>query len=397
MITKFRILLYLFYKSNILLKKPKNKSLVVIDSTSIDILKNILDNFKNQSCILETRNELIKEIYITPKILLKTLLKWHFGLKTSYLIALIEEIKPKLVLTFIDNSLIFSKIAKKFKNSDVKFFAIQNGWRGDICENNFLFKNGFLKKDKNKEFYLPDFFCLGQNDISNYKKYRVKIKNFYKLGSLRLINALKKKQEIIIKQNFDICFICNTTWGREQIGKIKSFEIGYLSLLRYAIKISKENNIKIIFCLKQKTIKRQNEELNFVKTKLTKSEFIFFKKNCTYKLISQYSSYSYILKSNIIIGLTSTLLGESLALKKKVLSCNYTNLNFYDFPVNGICFLKKKSYELFEIRVKKILQCSYSYYEKNLNKKKNYIVNYQNSFNPEQFLTKKITDIIQTN
>ncbi len=397
MITKFKLLLYLFYKSNILLQKPNKKSLIVIDSTSIDNLKNILNNFKNQSCIIETRNELIREIYLTPKILFKTLLKCHLGLKTSYLIALIKEIKPKLVITFIDNSVIFSKIAKKLVNDDIKFFAIQNGWRGDICENNFLFKNGLYKKNKNKEFYLPNFFCLGQNDIDNYKRYKVKVKNFYKLGSLRLINALKSKKKIGIKQNFDICFICNTTWGREQISKIKSFESGYLSLLKYAIKISKENNIKIIFCLKQKNIKRQNEELNYVKTKLTKSEFIFFKKNCTYKLINQYSTYSYVFKSKIIVGLTSTLLGESLALKKKVLSCNYTDLNFYDFPVNGICSLKKKSYELFEIRIKKLLKCTYSYYEKNLSKKKNYIVNYQNSFNPEQYLTKKITDIVQTN
>ena len=93
MITEFKLLLYLFYKSNILLKKPNKKSLIVIDSTSIDNLKNILDNFKNQSCIVETRNELIKEIYFTPKILFKTLLKCHLGLKTSYLVALIEEIK----------------------------------------------------------------------------------------------------------------------------------------------------------------------------------------------------------------------------------------------------------------------------------------------------------------
>ena len=65
--------------------------------------------------------------------------------------------------------------------------------------------------------------------------------------------------------------------------------------------------------------------------------------------------------------------------------------------MNGICSLKKKSYELFEKRIKKLLKCTYSYYEKNLSKKKNYVVNYQNSFNPEQYLTKKITDILQTN
>ena len=39
MITKFKLLLYLFYKSNILLQKPNKKSLIVIDSTSIDNLK----------------------------------------------------------------------------------------------------------------------------------------------------------------------------------------------------------------------------------------------------------------------------------------------------------------------------------------------------------------------
>ena len=66
-------------------------------------------------------------------------------------------------------------------------FGIQNGWRGDVCENNFLFKMDYIKI--NKEFYLPNFFCLGQNDIDNYKRYKVKVKNFYKLGSLRLINV----------------------------------------------------------------------------------------------------------------------------------------------------------------------------------------------------------------
>ena len=114
MISRFSNLIKFLTKVKIVFRKPYHSDVIVIDSTGFFEIKNILEGFDWD--LVETRNELIKEIYITPKIILNFFFNLRENLKIAYLTTLIQEIRPKIVLTFIDNSFIFSIIAKNCKN-----------------------------------------------------------------------------------------------------------------------------------------------------------------------------------------------------------------------------------------------------------------------------------------
>lgn len=388
--TKIYDYLKFFFKIKVFLKKPRQSEVVVIDSTSIYFLRDILKGFNWN--LIETRNNLIKEIYITPRIIFNFFLNLRSNFKIAYIVSLINEISPKIVLTFIDNSQHFFSVVRSFKNKKIKFIAIQNGVRLDVYEADYFFKKKLIKYNLNKNIYLPYFFCHGENEIRKYKKYKIKVKKFIKIGSLRLFSAINNGLQKL-STNFDVCLISNTTWQRELTSKDESFARSYAKLVKYTIEFVKEKKLKFIFCLKSsyKSIYDQNYELSILKKYLSKKHFNFLKKNIKYK---KYSTYCKALSSKVVVGATSTILGECLSLGKKVFICNFSNLSYCDFPIKGVCFSKKDCYYDFKKKLNKVLICSDSYYFKNLSQKKNYIVDYNKDINPnaivKNFIENKI-------
>ena len=73
--------------------------------------------------MIDNRNELITNLYITPKII-KFFFNLNKNIKIAYLVSVIETIKPKVVLTFIDNSYYFAEITRSMRNKK-KLFLLQ--------------------------------------------------------------------------------------------------------------------------------------------------------------------------------------------------------------------------------------------------------------------------------
>ena len=167
-----------------------------------------------------------------------------------------------------------------------------------------IFTKGILKFNPNKNFYLPNFFCHGKNDLEIYKKCKIKIDKFYKTGSLRLFNALSKSKKI--KKKYEICLLSNTTWTRDLVYNDKTFIPGYVKLVEFIIKFAKEKKIKFIFFLKNKNnFKEESLELSIFKRYLTKQNYKFLKKNSTFQKKQILSSYDYAFNSKLVIGQTS--------------------------------------------------------------------------------------------
>lgn len=379
MVEKFFKILKFLLKVKINFHKPKRSDIIVFDSTSIDQIKNVLKNYNWG--VIDNRNELITNLYITPKIIIKFFFNLNKNIKIAYLVSVIETIKPKVVLTFIDNSYYFAEITRSMRNKKIVFIAIQNAARIDIAEHDYFYKKGILKFNPNKNFYLPNFFCHGKNDLEIYKKCKIKIDKFYKTGSLRLFNALSKSKKI--KKKYEICLLSNTTWTRDLVYNDKTFIPGYVKLVEFIIKFAKEKKIRFIFSLKNKNnFKEESLELSIFKRYLTKQDYKFLKKNSTFQKKQILSSYDYAFNSKLVIGQTSTMLGECLAYKKKILSCNFSKLSYLDFPVKGICRLDKANYKTFKKRVNLLLNCTNSFFQRKINKKINFIVNYDSKINP---------------
>jgi len=400
MIRYFFKLIRFLIKVNIEFKNPKKQKLLIYDDESIkDLEDTILKNYKY--FVLQTRVVNIKKIYISLQIFFKMLkyLKRKYKFIDSYFLALIEIIEPKIVLTFIYNDFKFFKFAKiKSLNKKIYFAAIQNGSTYQIKENVYFFKKKQLEINFNKKWYIPHFFCHGKYDIKLYKKYKLKISNFYAVGSLRLSRAVNKiKKNYKIKKNkYDLCLLSDFGAPRIKINNIKVNDEemvynGFLKLTKFTIKYAIDNKCKFIFLFKGKT-----GEIKWYEKNLDNKEFNFLMKNSSLKKEKKStSSYQILQQSKLAISTMTTMLRENLSLNGKILSCNFTQNSIYDFPVSGISTINKPcGYDYFKKRTNLLLKMSKSQYLNKMKDKGNYLVNNETKFSTIQLITKKLNYLL---
>ena len=158
MINKIKKIIILL-KKKFIFQNLKKCNLIVFDCINDNYFEDLFDNVNYYS--LSTRIERINKIYINLdviKFILVNFLKRK--LKQNYLISLIHQLDPKLVITLIDNSEEFSILSKYF-NEKIPFYAIQGSNRGDIK----------LKSDDEVKVYnFNTFFCFGPYEKNFYLK-----------------------------------------------------------------------------------------------------------------------------------------------------------------------------------------------------------------------------------
>ena len=351
--------------------EPEKEDLLIFDGESLNQLKYILPSFKYQ--VIETRINRIKEIYITPKIFFSTIRNIKTNILNSYLLTLVDIIKPKVVFTFIDNSSKFSEFAT-LRKKKYKFVALQNGARYEHKIYKALFKKKIIFKDYIK-FNIPYFLCFGENEIVDYKKHNQKINNFFKVGSLKVSNFLysQKKKKLPKTKINDILLISDVYCWDLILNKLNlPIEQGIVKIIKYTIKFAIKNNLKIK--LATRNLKNSfRDEKNFYKKYLNKEEYQYVVKNLFFRK-GYYDTYSEMQKSEVVIGTMSTLLRENLFIGGKSLSCNFTNSSIFDFPINGLCSLKDVEFIKFEKRIKEILKISHKTYLSKIKKDPSFVV-----------------------
>ena len=341
MINKIKKLKILLKKKFILLNLKKY-NLVVFDCINDDYFKDLFDTVEYYS--LSTRIERINKIYINLSVI-----KFIFAnlfkrkLKQNYLISLIKQLNPKLVITLIDNSEEFSIISSYF-HGKIQFYAIQGANRGDIK----------LKSDEEVKVYNFDtFFCFGSYEKDFYSEKKINIKNFIFSGPLRPSLALKyiQKERIIINNSkFDI-FLPTELSITSPYNKFTNYSDSCIKLADYTLNVCSKHKLNLIFSaesyLNSETLKKENE---FYKSVLKEYDIKLTPKT------SKYSTYINLLGSKLIIGLNTTLLREAFYLKKKVFACNITNFVHADFPIKNIISPEIKDFNQFENHVLKLLE-----------------------------------------
>ncbi len=160
----------------------------------------------------------------------------------------------------------------------------------------------------------------------------------------------------------------------------------------YTIRFCIKNNLKFAFIAKGSNKTNKKKELNFFKKYLSKDEFKYLKKSILPANVKKYISYKAIHESNVVTGVVSTMLQDKLALKGKVLVCNFTNHKTWDFPIKNFCFLKKPNYQSFEKRLSMILKLSNERYFNFLNNKKLIYLNKKNL--THQLINKHLNKLI---
>jgi surface carbohydrate biosynthesis protein len=332
-------------------KFPPEQEIIIFDDENIDVLKKIFT--KQDYFILPTRLNKIKVIYICKEILFY-LIKNFFrrSIKQNYLVSLIKIIKPKKVITFIDNSEDFFLVSKILKNENIRFIAIQNSHRYEIHA-------------KNKNIHIPKYFVFGNHEVEIFKK-NLGIKEIKPIGSLSAAVAkqyLLNNETNIKSDRFDICLISEPriklNHDFKRIHKLYDVQEHVGLIAEYTLKFCKKNNKSIIFSGKsdRKSLNFQSQEKKFYQKFLKNSDV-----KISFNDKKKFEQYKNLMESNLIIGMSSTLLRDAFEFKKKILICNFIDHEDTRAPTTGICTLNSTIYSDFENRVNKILSMSYEEY-----------------------------------
>ena len=162
----------------------------------------------------------------------------------------------------------------------------------------------------------------------------------------------------------------------------------------------RKNKMKFIFAWKRN--KKTNfeaymRELNFLKKYLSNDEMNYLHANSMKKNLKSYSSYLAMAQSKVTVGVWSTMLREQLATGRKVLSCNLLRVNFFNFPIGGICTIKNCTYTKFEKRLMNIYKMSDKKYFSKLGRDKCYMVNYEKNNSTINIIKRKIDFFLSKN
>lgn len=376
-------------------KTPKHCKLVLFDDESIIDLPNVLDGY--EYFILPARHYKLKKIYFSPKVIAGFIKNYNGNIFTSYLVTILRIISPKVVLTWSHNLLKFHDVSRILKN-DMEFLAIQNGAFYDFKKNKRSYEVGTSHFDINKRFHVPNLLCFGQFEIDEFKRFKVDVGKFYKVGSLRLENALnhisENKEKEFDLPSYDLCMISDAfISGMDERFKIPKMEEGIAKLTRYVINFSIKNNKKTVFALKRIDKKEREDEINFYKKYLTLEEFNYFSKNFLDRKNNRHQSYVVMLKSKVLIGTVTTMLRERLALGKKILACNFSPTDLWDFPIEGACTINNDcDYDTFEKKLLHVDSADDKNYFKDIATDKNYLM----EFDKNIATSKKIKNIINS-
>ena len=359
---------------------PEKKDLLIFDDEALIDLRYFVEEFNYT--VLRTRVENFNELNLNPKILFKTLFNFRGNIVNAYLISLIKEISPKIILTNIDNSWKFSEIARVL-NTKYKFFAIQQGSRHDFKSYEHRFKQGIYKKNMNKIFFIPNLFCFGDFEIDDYKKFQIQVKNFYPVGSLRLANFIHQNKIDITKKKdyqYDICLISDSMVLNfdKKFGTKNDIE-RFGKYLRFIIKYVRENNKKFIcaFAKINSSKKILEGELLFYKTFLEQDNYNFLIENSSLNFNkNRYLTYDLMLKSNLSISAFSTLIREHMSIGRKAISINFMKNDLFEFPINGDCKLGECEFDNFKYHIDKVLASNEVDYLNSFDKPVSYLMKY---------------------
>lgn len=317
---------------------------------------------------------------LTPLILIKSI--WYFlrskSVQVAYVAALLSCIKPKIVVTFIDNSLLFQRVAALLHGS-IRFLAIQNGVR-------MLSRDNPLGAPR---VFHSEFVCIGERDVDEYRKHGAEVGFFYPIGSLKDSYFRAVQPTPPKKKRFDLCLISQIKQQhyRHYPKTMESLEL----LARHLKRFCETNNVSLCVAARRHPNGKADLfdwETQWFRDRLGGAAEII--PNDT----TAFTSYALVDASRVTLALHTTLIHEGFGRGNRTLSCNFTGDGRYDFPIPGIWSLTDTSYEAFEERLLALLEMSDVEYSELLGKWPNYLIGYQAQCPTHIFLKQLIASAV---
>ena len=264
-----------------------------------------------------------------------------------YLKACLEFVKPKAIITFIDNSSTFGWLAKHCDN--FPFMAIQNGSRLSYSAN------------PDSSYYVPHYFCFGAHEQELFPKLEYKVDHYYPVGSL--IASLHFDPKKQVKEKYDLLIV--STW-RGDIGydqdvqdTMRSMKIMDQLLAKYI----KDNKINAAVIYRAE---RGSE--HWIIPELGLSEEKYYQEiygNSIEYIDTDFSKrniFPLMQNSQLIISCLSTAIIEAYGLGRKVLYCNFSGTGLYHQDIDIEILTTNSNYKNFSEKLNSIYKLSYKDY-----------------------------------
>lgn len=255
------------------------------------------------------------------------------NIKIALAATYIKYLAPKIVITYIDNSYLYQRVAY-YLHHQIPFLAIQNGSR-------LLHRDHTQKKHKLFHDYL---FVIGEYEVSQYMEFKHRAKKIIPVGSLR-DSFYRSDVGNLLDSNrrYDICLVSQ---ARESLYKnFPEQYVGFEKLLFFLNRFQLERGVKVCIALRRQSGESGYEwECNWYKSRISKVTLIENNQKA-------YSTYVACDQSDITLGLHSTALRESYGRGNKVLSCNFSGIDYYSFPIEDDVSINIFDYNLFCLKL----------------------------------------------
>lgn len=364
-------------------KCPK-VDVVIFESTNSDYLLPLCNKHK-----IEILDVPISKLYFDIRIifvLVKFLLKGN-SLQVSCYLSLINTMDPAIVITFIDNSDMFYKVARAGRKYS-RYLAIQNASRYDVKE---------LPVEKGNQIYIPEFACFGEYERVLYSSKSAHVEHFYPVGSLRESYYRKQRNKQKTRNKpaaYDLCVVAEASPGWDKI--YPGFEDAIGMIAQFAVRLSQEKGLKMVIAGKRDVSPDDKRAaIHSVNTESTWYEkYIGHNIPITPRIRDQFTTYELISKSRLSLAMVSTALYEGASRGARVLFCNYSGNTLWDFPVDGMMTHKDPSYESFSEKVMSILEMDENDYHDNTKDDVEYVIKNNNEIPTDTFLEEHISKAI---
>ena len=290
---------------------PKNVDFLVYDSTGYDVIKHYLKNYSVY--ILHTRGEEVN--IISLMISFFNYKFWKGNSRTIYCDNIIKLIRPKAIITMMDNDLNFYKIGRRL--DDIPKIFIQNGYRGGGSD-------GFMKIQKNEDYRVNYMFVFNKHIGKKYEEY-INGKS-YVIGSIKNNHSycknLKKKKLDKINEN-NILLISNYRIRLKRIKyKYKNIEVSWDKFYQHDELVAKW---LAKWCFKNNKKLSIAGFISFDNTNEVEKEKSWFQNqignsNCKWEFLprrSIYDTYNLFKKVKIVVGTNTTVTYESFSTRKR--------------------------------------------------------------------------------
>ena len=235
-------------------------------------------------------------------------LKNKLKLSTALYLSIIDELKPKVVVTFIDNNYLLGRLS--IIRTKIKFISVQNGIRVNRQECIGAPSDGHI---------FGSYYAFGEFEKFVYSG--ALFKDYYAVGSLKLGVFLSKYDvnNLMQEKNKTVCFV--SQYRKHMENSANELHIQYLNTMMLMYKTTvlwaRYSGYKIVVAMvNSKADSEYESELGIFRSIAEYDNVLF----CANKgRENNLSSYKLAIESDIAVGMDSALMIEVFGIKQKVL------------------------------------------------------------------------------